>query len=105
MNGYITYHRKQYRFIDKANVYINRNTPVGEPADYYERMAWDGRRKFDPVFSVKNSVCDYAYHREYNFESKRWQVKILPELKEYLDKKRIQLPEVITNNTLIIINE
>ncbi len=36
------------RIIKVNNWWINRNTPVGEPAEWWERMPHSGRRIIDP---------------------------------------------------------
>lgn len=36
------------RVLRVGNYWINRNTPVGEPADWYERKPYNGRRLIDP---------------------------------------------------------
>ncbi len=36
------------RVLKAGDYWINRNTPVGEPADWYERKPYNGRRWIDP---------------------------------------------------------
>ena len=48
-NGYVEYSRKKYRLIPKDKVWINSRTPVGEPAEYWEKKPHDGRREFYPL--------------------------------------------------------
>lgn len=102
MNGYIVCSRGKYRFIDESKVFINRNTPVGESADFYERMPYNGKRMFEPLFKIRDNVCVSAYGHRYNYELNRWEVEISPKLAEYFEVKTIRLPERLNDRTFTI---
>lgn len=44
------------RVLKAGDYWINRNTPVGEPADWYERKPYHGRRLMDPS-EILGKMC------------------------------------------------
>lgn len=44
------------RVLKAGDYWINRNTPVGEPADWYERKPYHGRRLMDPS-EILGKIC------------------------------------------------
>lgn len=48
-----------FKIIPPDKYFINRNTPVGEPADYYERMPHGGKKFIEPIGKVMNDIIKY----------------------------------------------
>jgi hypothetical protein len=95
MNGYIEQIRKKnpkYRFIDSKKVWINRDTPVGDSANFYERKPHDGLKLFYPVCEVKDSVLVDSCLKHFNYKEKRWDYDLPPELLDFLSKSNIIIP-------------
>ena len=92
--GYIVYSRKRFKIIPKEKVFLNKNTPVGEPAEFWEKLPHGGRREFSPVFKVVDGRLDHCYEMIHGGERKRWEYKMTPDLVAFLEDKKICIPEV-----------
>lgn len=59
VSGYLVYRRKKYVIIPENKVWINRRTPVGEEAEFWERMPYQGRRAIYPILFISNNKVQY----------------------------------------------
>lgn len=101
MNGYIEFSRKKYKFIPESKVWINRGTPVGEPADFYEVKPYNGRRGFEPLLRISAGKIERCYGYRFNYEEKRWEFKAVGELLEFLGRQGIEVSDECDNSFLI----
>lgn len=93
LSGYIEYYRKKYRFIPKDKTYINRNTPVGEPANFFEIKPYGGKKYFDPILEINESNIVNCFHKVFNYTLNRWEYKIPKGLYSFLNKNEINIPD------------
>lgn len=93
-SGYVEYSRKKYRLIPIEKTWINSGTPVGEPAEYWERKPYGGRREFCPIFRILDGIVVDCYRQVHIWDRKRWEYTMAAELAEFMDKNGIQVPEV-----------
>jgi hypothetical protein len=91
--GYVEYYRKRYRTIPIKKVCINKNTPVGEPVEFWEKKQHGGRREFFPIFRVTEGIIDLCYQMTFRWETKRWEYEISAELVNFLKEKKIKIPQ------------
>lgn len=89
MDGYVEYFRSKYRIIPEEKVVINRNTPVGEDAEFFERKLYGGKRQFCPILEIRNSKIYYHFNRRYDFKLKQWISEYPIKLLEFLEEKNI----------------
>jgi len=76
-NGYIVEARPKntYKFIPKEKVWINRHTPVGEDAEYYQMKPHGGKTEFYPVLEIEDDVITYCFNQMYSYTNRRWEYK------------------------------
>lgn len=96
-SGFVEYNRKKYRLIPIEKVWVDRDTPVGEPASYFERKPYNGRREFIPILEVKNGEVTDCLHYHYNWEKHRWEYTVTQELVDFLEELGIVIPEKTFN--------
>lgn len=46
---YLIKERSKLKLLHSDKVYINRNTPVGDDAEYYEIKPYGGKKEFYPI--------------------------------------------------------
>lgn len=89
MDGYVEYFRSKYRIIPEEKVFINRNTPVGEDAEFFERKPYGGKREFYPILKIKNNKVHYEFYKKYYYKSGLWVYEYPIKLLEFLEEKNI----------------
>ena len=103
---YVALMRKKYKLIPDKNVYIIRNTPVGEDADFYERKPFNGKLKFYPVLEIEHGKIVTCYNKCYNYDAKQWECKVSKSLFTFLEYCGITIPAKTDEGTaLILTNE
>lgn len=78
-------HRKKLKLLKPTKWFVNRNTPVGDPADFYEVKPYDGQR-YIPGKEIIGFIEDGKI-RVY-----QWQKNLLlePDVAEYLKNNKIE---------------
>ncbi|MBD3405070.1 MAG: hypothetical protein GF411_02905 [Candidatus Lokiarchaeota archaeon] len=102
-DGYVEYYRQNYRKIHRKDVLINRRTPVGEPALFYERKPFGGKREFDPLLDIQDGSIRYCFKKSHDWDHNRWEFYLCPELKSFLIDSQIEVCEYACDGTFLIL--
>lgn len=79
LTGLLIYNRRRYRVVKRW--YINRNTPVGESADFYEIKPFDGKMYI--AVPIAELYDDHSYQLITNFTmTNRIRIEYEAKLKE-----------------------
>jgi hypothetical protein len=103
-NGYVAaegVRKFRYRLIPEKKVFVNKRTPPGEPAEYFERKPYGGKKYFEPALKVTNGVVEECYHRVFNYDVKEWQFVVNENLKQLLFENGITIPTISRYGTII----
>ena len=100
-SGYLEFSRKRYRLIPKSKTWINKNTPVGEPAEYYEKKPYGGRREFQPLLEIKDWQVISTWGERHNWEKKRWEFKMPKDMRDFLEGKGVWIPDCVGHTAIL----
>lgn len=103
-NGYVAaegVRKFRYRLIPEKKVFVNKRTPPGEPAEYFERKPYGGRRQFEPVLEVTNGVIGICFWRIFNYTIGECEFVIDEKLKRLLFENGITIPTISRYGTII----
>ena len=91
----------RYRLIPEKKVFINGRTPVGEPAEFFEKKPYGGRKQFEPVLKITNGVIAVCYSRIFNAEIGEWEFFVDERLEQLLVESGISIPTTAYHGTFI----
>jgi hypothetical protein len=105
LTGYVEWNKRtnRGRIIPDSKVLINRHTPVGDDAGYYEVKPYNGRREFRPHLHVRNGAVDSCWWaRQHNWTKKRWEFAPSEDFRKFLLSHGVRLPRVCKDGTRIV---
>ena len=81
--------KDKYKILTPDKYYIDRNTPVGDDADFWEIKPFDGRKLVFPLLYInKKNRIEHSKYKFFNYEKNMWDVKNVPEsLVRFLKEK------------------
>lgn len=103
-NGYVAKEgvsKFRYRLIPQKKIFINGRTPVGEPAEYFERKPYGGRKQFEPALKITNGVIAGCYGRIFNSKIGEWEFFVDERLEQLLVESGIPIPATADHGTII----
>lgn len=103
-NGYVAaegVRKFRYRLIPAEKIFVNKHTPPGEPAEYWERKPSGGRKRVEPVLKVTNGVIAVCYGRIFNYKIGEWEFFVDERLEQLLVKNGITIPTTADYGTII----
>jgi len=64
--------KDKYKIIDEKKLIINRNTPVGEDADFYEKKPYGGKKMIDPLVIIGEYGIEHTKYKVFDYEKNKW---------------------------------
>jgi hypothetical protein len=67
MNGIIIKIGKdKYKVLNVNQYMTDRNTPIGDPADYYEKKPFGGLKQVEPLAFINNGKIEYYKYQVFS---------------------------------------
>ena len=71
--------KDKYKVLSADKYIINRNTPVGESPDYYEKKPYGGKKPIEPLAAItKTGKIFHIKYLAFNYEKGEWEPKNVP---------------------------